>query len=62
MPNHLSNQISEKQTKLSTNATIMDQDYFPLHVIQYEILWPYELKKCCKKYKKGHRCKKCPDN
>ena len=22
---------------------------------------PYDFKKCCKKYKKGKRCKKCPD-
>lgn len=21
----------------------------------------YDLKKCCKKYKRGKRCKKCPD-
>jgi hypothetical protein len=38
------------------------RDYFSLHVIQNGIIWPYELKKCCKKYKKGNRCKKCPNN
>lgn len=36
------------------------EQYYALHVIQGEILYPYLLKKCCKKYKKGKRCKKCP--
>jgi len=36
--------------------------YFALQVIQQDMLIPYELKKCCKKYKKGKRCKKCPAN
>ncbi len=34
--------------------------YYSLHVIQGNIIFPFELKKCCKKYKKGKRCKKCP--
>ncbi len=25
------------------------------------VLQPAKKKKCCKKYKKGKRCKKCPD-
>ena len=36
--------------------------YFALSVIQNGIIYPFELKKCCKKYKKGKRCKKCPAN
>lgn len=36
--------------------------YFALQVIKQDMLIPYELKKCCKKYKKGKRCKKCPAN
>jgi hypothetical protein len=36
--------------------------YFSLQVIQHDMIIPYELKKCCKKYKKGKRCKKCPAN
>lgn len=36
--------------------------YFALQVIQQDMLFPYALKKCCKKYKKGKRCKKCPAN
>ena len=31
---------------------------FPLEVIQGKKL----KKKCCKKYKKGKRCKRCPGN
>jgi len=34
--------------------------YFELNVIQNGIVFPYLMKKCCKKYKKGKRCKKCP--
>ncbi len=34
--------------------------YFELNVIQNGIVFPYFMKKCCKKYKKGKRCKKCP--
>lgn len=34
--------------------------YYSLQVIQGNIIFPFELKKCCKKYKKGKRCKKCP--
>ncbi len=29
---------------------------FPLQVVQHKNV----KKKCCKKYKKGKRCKKCP--
>jgi len=35
--------------------------YFELNVIQNGIIFPYFMKKCCKKYKKGKRCKKCPN-
>lgn len=34
--------------------------YYALHVIHGEVVLPFLLKKCCKKYKKGKRCKKCP--
>lgn len=30
---------------------------FPLPIVQTK-----KKKKCCKKYKKGKRCKKCPGN
>jgi len=40
----------------------VESGYFALQVLQYDIMYPYELKKCCKKYKKGKRCKKCPAN
>ena len=36
--------------------------YFGLHVLQNDGIISYELKKCCKKFKKGKRCKKCPEN
>jgi len=36
--------------------------YYALHVIHSGIIIPFEMKKCCKKYKKGKRCKKCPNN
>jgi hypothetical protein len=32
--------------------------YFPLPVLQQKKM----KKKCCKKFKKGDRCKKCPGN
>ena len=35
-------------------------EYFSLQVLQGDFIFPYEMKKCCKKYKKGKRCKKCP--
>lgn len=34
--------------------------YYSLHVLQNGVIFPFEMKKCCKKYKKGKRCKKCP--
>jgi len=44
------------------NAGQKSDQYYALSVIQGEIIYPFELKKCCKKYKKGKRCKKCPAN
>jgi hypothetical protein len=58
----LSNKIQDRTDTSYTDVTIRDTNYFPLMVIQNGIIWPYELKKCCKKYKKGNRCKKCPNN
>jgi hypothetical protein len=40
----------------------VSDSFIPLHIIYGGLIYPYELKKCCKKYKKGKRCKKCPDN
>ncbi len=34
----------------------VDDSFFGLPVLQYEM-----KKKCCKKFKKGKRCKKCPN-
>lgn len=34
--------------------------YYALQVIHGDVIYPFLLKKCCKKYKKGKRCKKCP--
>lgn len=35
--------------------------YMPLTLLEGDILWYYEMKKCCKKYKKkGKHCKNCP--
>lgn len=36
--------------------------FTPLQILYNGFIYPYELKKCCKKYKKGKRCKKCPNN
>jgi hypothetical protein len=41
---------------------ITSDSYYALHVILQGSIIPYEMKKCCKKYKKGKRCKKCPNN
>lgn len=35
--------------------------YYDLHIIQEGAILSYQMKKCCKKYKKGKRCKKCPN-
>ncbi len=35
--------------------------FFELNVIQNGTVFPYLMKKCCKKYKNGKRCKKCPN-
>lgn len=40
---------------------IIQNQYFELNVIQHGIVIPYLMKKCCKKYKKGKRCKNCPN-
>ena len=35
--------------------------YFPLTVLDHNHqMVEFHLKQCCKKYKKGKRCKKCP--
>ena len=52
--------VNENQTPNSSADS--SGQYYSLHVIQGEVLYPYLLKKCCKKYKKGKRCKKCPAN
>ncbi|MBN8825576.1 MULTISPECIES: hypothetical protein [unclassified Spirosoma] len=46
---------------LATDYTLASNDAKTL--IQTNPFVGYEcvLKKCCKKYKKGKRCKKCPD-
>ncbi len=61
-------------TNFSANSnTIVDEvlapanpdgqsSYYALQVIHSGMIIPYELKKCCKKYKNGKRCKKCPNN
>jgi len=33
---------------------------YQLPVLQNNSSIPYVMKKCCKKYKKGKRCKNCP--
>ncbi len=49
--------ITAKQEQVRT-----DIFWFPLNVLQNDQVISYELKKCCKKFKKGKRCKKCPNN
>ncbi len=44
-----------------SNGWISDS-YYALRVIHDEIIIPFEMKKCCKKFKKGKRCKKCPNH
>ena len=46
---------------IPTNGVTSDS-YYALHVIHDGIIIPFEMKKCCKKFKKGKRCKKCPNN
>jgi len=42
---------------------LVSSKYIPLIVLQNDhFMVEYHLKKCCKKYKKGKRCKKCPQN
>ncbi len=41
---------------------LTSDSFYALHVIHDGIIIPFEMKKCCKKYKKGKRCKKCPNN
>jgi hypothetical protein len=59
---HLANQPQNIIKTPSERLSVNNQEYYPLDVIQNGIIWHYELKKCCKKYKKGNRCKKCPNN
>ena len=56
-------------TRQKSTDTIFLQDsqnqaptYYALQVLQDNMIVPYEMKKCCKKYKKSKRCKKCPSN
>ncbi len=38
-----------------------ENTFFPLTIIENNLIWNYEMKKCCKKYKKkGKHCKNCP--
>lgn len=44
----------------NNNLPSTQNHYFELNVIQNGIIFPFLMKKCCKKFKKGKRCKKCP--
>gem|GEM_PF-4162868 len=44
------------QPNISMIASSFGGDFFGLPIIQMEM-----KKKCCKKFKKGKRCKKCPN-
>jgi hypothetical protein len=38
-----------------------ENSFFPLTILEGNQIWSYEMKKCCKKYKKkGKHCKNCP--
>ena len=55
--------LNDKATDLKNEKPV----FIGLHVIQKPFLMNngflvYELKKCCKKYKKSKACKKCPRN
>jgi hypothetical protein len=52
-------------TDINIHKSIQNRNsktYFELKVIQESCILSYEMKKCCKKFKKGKRCKKCPQN
>ena len=55
------------QTEKVGNTSKEKRGYIGLYVIQEPFMLSngyvvYELKKCCKKYKKSKACKKCPRN
>ncbi len=54
---------SEETYHLLVNSHTPKQNttFIPLTILEGPILWQYEMKKCCKKYKKkGKHCKDCP--
>lgn len=54
--------ITGEFDNLVPSKGITSDSYYALHVIHAGIIIPFEMKKCCKKFKKGKRCKKCPNN
>lgn len=56
------NNTDKKDVRNLENDREESDTFFALNIIHNRFIYPYELKKCCKKYKKGKRCKKCPDN
>lgn len=62
-PNSLFNyrEIGHVTPDSGSELTPSNDLYFELKVIQNGIVIPFLMKKCCKKYKKGKRCKKCPN-
>lgn len=47
-----------KDQKIDAGLSVI----FQMTVLQNDAFIPFVMKKCCKKYKKGKRCKKCPKN
>lgn len=56
------NSVPKEHQKTQEVTCEVSDSFFALNIVFNSFVYPYEMKKCCKKYKKGKRCKKCPDN
>lgn len=59
--------VASETKSASPGFSGLSHGFFQLNVIQEPSHMQvgcivYEMKKCCKKYKKGKSCKKCPRN
>lgn len=57
----INGEIGQITPDYNNELTPTIEQFFELNVIQNGIVFPYLMKKCCKKYKNGKRCKKCPN-
>ncbi len=62
--NNLPNTIQEIEKgtpDISSDLPSSLDHFYELNIVHGGMIIPYHMKKCCKKYKKGKRCKKCPN-